>query len=227
MTVSLKSLPALALLGALALSGCGNLARNAVDNTPVNALPLASAELSGSLTEGGATGLVAQGLTSGQLAFNGTFDDLDTSSIPGIVGNPSGLDIPLQIQSLSLSNCLNGVTPNSNSITVTIKSISLTVKDANVPGGKSKTQSGLNIQFTMAKTAPGQYGASGTPTNLYTLNADWLTFAPIVAKNGANTPNTANLTIGLSLDSGNGVSPYSCQAVMKLPANLQQYVRFQ
>ncbi|WP_339094255.1 hypothetical protein ACINK0_05235 [Deinococcus sp. VB343] len=222
------AIPALVALTTL-LAGCGSIARQAADNTPVTVLPLADAELSGELTEAGAASLSTQsmqqqGVTSGIMTYTGTFDDLDESQIPGMVGSPSGLDIPINVQSMGLNSC-KGVIPISDTITVTMKKMDLKVSDA---GGSQSFSMPLDAKVPMTKTANGQYRAAviDQASQQWLASIAYSQFKPIVAKNGANTVNSFTLSLTVSVDSGNNVA-YSCLAKLQLASGLKQYLRFQ
>lgn len=222
----LFAVPVLALL----LASCGNLARNAADNTEVTVFPLANAEVAGDLTEDSAAalttqGLTAQGISSGTLNYSASFDDFDPATIPSIVGNPSGLDVPIAVQGAGF--ICKTVTPTSDNITVTIKSINLKVTDANNLNGVSESQSGLNIAVPMTRNATtGNYSVSGVPTNLLTLSLTWLKFQSVVSKGATPTPNKMALSLGVSVDSGTGKASYPCLMKLRFASYMPQKARF-
>ncbi|WP_135230019.1 hypothetical protein [Deinococcus fonticola] len=210
------------LLSTALLSGCGSIARNAADNTPVSALPLAGAKASGQLSE--ATALAAQAInitTSGRVTVTKTFDDFDPSTLPGIVGTPSGLDVPLAVESAVFSGCAGGVLPSADTLTLTIKKVSLSVTDAKAT---ASTELPLNATATVAltKTAAGSYKVN-TPTATFgMLKLLWPTYSPVMAKSGTNTPNTLNLGMDVSVNTGP-----ACTLTLTLSTGLKQNIRFQ
>ncbi|RJF72473.1 hypothetical protein D3875_13855 [Deinococcus cavernae] len=208
------------LLGTALLSGCGSIARNAADNTPVSALPLAGAKASGQLSE--ATALAAQAInitTSGRVTVTKTFDDFDPSTLPGIVGTPSGLDVPLAVESAVFSGCAGGVLPSADTLTLTIKKVSLSVADTKAT---ASTELPLNATVALTKTAAGSYKVN-TPTATFgTLKLLWSTYSPVMAKSGTNTPNTLNLGMDVSVNTGP-----ACTLTLTLSTGLKQNIRFQ
>lgn len=220
----MKKVQLFATTTALLLAGCGNLARNAADQTAVSVLPLAGAAVSGSF--GASTALAGQALTSqatstGTLTYTGKFDDFDPSSIPSLVGDPSGLDVPIKPVSLELKNCAGGL-PGANTITLTLTKASLTVSDA-THGSQDAAVNGT-VQVPLTKTAQGVYTSSASSANMpqLLLNLAWAKFSAIVAKSGSNTPNAFTLSLAAS---ANIQGP--CDATVKLDSASKQYVRFQ
>lgn len=210
----------LALSGVLFLGACGSIARSVADNTEVVALPLANAKVKGTLNAVQAVKsqtLTAQALAEGTLTFSTPFGDFDPKDLPSIVGNPSALDVPIAISGASF-DCK----PTAPSVNMTVKSVTLSAKDAGTPGGVSSSQSNLNIVVPMTRAGDGTYSVAGGKATLLALKLNWAAFAPVVVKNGANTPNTATLTLGVQTD--NITAP--CDMTVTLAPGLKQNVRF-
>ena len=214
------TLTALVLLPAL-LAGCSQIARSAADNREVEALPLGAQDFSGVLRSG-ATTLGAQALSySATLTLQGSFDDLDLSSLPSIVGSPSGLDVPLAFATANFTACKTAAPV----IHVTVTGATLTVSDAAHPNGATTSKSGLNIALTLIRNGD-RYAVSfgGAPEATFlTLFADWPSFSPIVVKGGANTPNSYKASVSITADQGADLCPVS----FRTPDKLAQRVRFQ
>jgi hypothetical protein len=230
----MKSVQAgLMLVGALMLAGCDSLVRQAADNTAVDVVPLASAKLSGTMSAGlqtmipqtmtgqtmtgqtavepgGGTGplaLFTVAFSSGPIAFG----DFDPASLPAALQNPSGLDIPIVISDVTLS-----CTPSASPLTLTISGATLTVSDA--VNGTQSVKATTNTVLTLTKTATG-YSVGSTPI---VINAKWADLKAIVTKNGAETPNTATLSLTASFNDG----LLGCLSTLNLASTLKQNVRF-
>ena len=220
----------LMLVGALMLAGCDSIVQKAADNTAVDVLPLASAKLSGAMAAGGATGQRLQSQTavdpgtggqpgvSAQALFTVpfssgpiTFSDFDPASLPAALQNPSGLDIPVSISDVTLS-CAPGASP----LTMTVSGVTLTVSDA--AHGSQSVTTATNVVLTLTKNAGGYTVSS----NSILLKAKWADLKTIVAKNGADTPNTAVLSLTASFNDG----LLGCLSTLNLASTLKQNVRF-
>lgn len=166
----------LVVAGTLSLASCNSIIQKAADNTAVSVLPLAGAELTGTMEEESATplSLSAQArrtiLTSKEISF----DDFDPNTLPAALRSPKGLDIPIVIKSATLS-----CTTNANPLTMTVKGITLTVSDS--PNGSQSVSVSPNTVLTLTKTSTG-YSLSST--NMM-LNAQWSAFAKVVSKKGS------------------------------------------
>lgn len=207
---------ALGLLSASLLASC-NPARMAADNTPVTALPIAGVSLAGKVSATapavGLQSITAQAVGYIKLESKLDFDDFDESKIPGIVGKPSGLDVPITFDKAVFKDC--GVT--AATLTGTLTTIYLGVKDS---GGKAEFTMNNNIPFTLTRAADGSYTYTA---NKAMLNVVWGTFAPVVALKGTSTRNDGALQVVLSLND----VPVGCDTTFTTSADLQQYVRFQ
>lgn len=197
-----------ALVAAL-LSGCGAVARQAADNREVGALPLGGQEFGGGLQEAGppvrTQGRQPQGIQPTPISYATSsnlgplaFDDLDVSALPGIVGTPSGLDVPLAFATANFTACGTA----APSVGVTVTGVSLKVSDAAHPAGASVAKTGLALKLLLTRSGD-SYSVShhgGAGATFATLFADWGGFAPIVVKTGANTPNTLSAKVDILTD---------------------------
>ncbi|AZI43071.1 hypothetical protein EHF33_10225 [Deinococcus psychrotolerans] len=203
----------LVLVGALTLAGCNSIIQSAADNTAVSVIPLANAKLTGTMSASGATPLSLQAQALYTVPFTSpaiSFGDFDPSSLPSALQNPSGLDIPIVISGVTLA-CAPGASP----LTMTVNTLSLTVKDAS---GSQTVSTSPNTILTLTKTASSYSVSSSTMM----LKAKWGDFKSIVTKNGTATPNTATLALNATFNDG----ALGCLATLNLASTLQQNIRF-
>ena len=196
----------LVVAGTLSLASCNSLIQKAADNTAVSVIPLADAELTGTMEaqSAAALGLRAQAnrlttLTSDSISFG----DFDPDTLPAALRTPKGLDIPIVIKSATLS-CTASVNP----LTMTVRGITLTVSDG--PNGSQSVSVSPNTVLTLTKTSTG-YSVSSTEM---ILNAQWSIFKSIVVskKGSPNSVNKAVLKLFVTFNDG----ATGCKVTIKL-----------
>ncbi len=216
-------LAALCLLPAL-LAGCSQIARSAADNRPVDVLHLGAVPFTGTVRAlPAAQGVRAQADSDTDLTYsNPSVGDFDTSSIPGIVGNPSRVDVDLAFETAQFQAC--GTLPDSFSVTVT----RFQVLAADAVHGSASADQPLNARLDLTRSAPGsdtytvKFGGA-TAAIFGTLAAGWDKFGPIFTKSGAESPNSVTATATVHADN----LPVGCLLKFVTPENLVQRVRFQ
>ncbi|AWN24356.1 hypothetical protein DKM44_14910 [Deinococcus irradiatisoli] len=204
----------LLLAGSLSLASCNAVIQKAADNTPVSVLPLAGKKMTGSLTATdettlslGAQAIYKVPFTLGPIPFG----DFDPNSLPSALQNPKGLDIHLKFSNVTLA-CQT----TADKLKMKISDVSLTVSDA--AHGSATVSSKPNIILTLTKTANGY----SVESNNILLKAVWSDFKAIVVKSGAETPNSATLSLIAKFDDG----AVGCAATLDLASTVEQNIRY-
>lgn len=220
-----SSLAALVLLPAL-LAGCSQVARSVADNgngRPADVLGLGNVPFTGVVGSADVTPLLRpQAASDTVLSYqNPSVPDFDLSQIPGVVGNPSRVDVDLAFQSAQLTNC--GTLPDHFSVTAT--HLSATASDS--VHGSANTDTAINATLNLSRSAPGSdtftVDYQGAVAAVFgTLMADWGKFGPIFTKGDTPTPNSVSVSVAVHSDS----LPVGCALKFLTPQNLQQRVRF-
>lgn len=208
-------------LAGFALTSCGAIVRNAADNTPVKALPLANLKMEGVVGDGKDVNMKsvdAQAAGTVKLKAAIKFGDLNPSNIPAIVGNPSALDVPVQFEKAGFDCDIK-----ASSITATLINLKLSVKDDKLPNGISEMLQ-PNVIATLTRGADGTYQVKvdSSKLGLTKLKLGWNKFAPVVVLKDKATPNEATLEADLKLSE----AIQGCKVNFTLSPTLKQYVRF-
>ncbi|GGR95436.1 hypothetical protein [Deinococcus sedimenti] len=221
MRTRLRSALICSLLAAPALSGCGSLVRAAADGQQVAALPIAGQDVGGEVTPVPTPqALSPQAVASGTLTYAATFDDVSYEEVVSRVGNPSKLEIPMQFAGASFA-----CAPTAAQITVTLKTFTMTAKDAGGQASVELIPAGSEPWILkMNRNAGGTYDLAN-PSQYYGLGVSytWEALSPVIGvKAGGNTPNTLTISANAAVDGVPGV----CLVKLRLSPTLKQRIRF-